>query len=81
MNTKLLSEIEQFMAETGMGAYSFGFEAVKNGRLVERLRSGRRIWPETQSAVRAFMRTERSKFATSRPRSPDPSNGQNGRAA
>ncbi len=61
MSTKLLHEIEDFLTETGMSAYTFGYEAVRNGRLVERLRIGRRVWPETQSEVRAFIRSERAK--------------------
>lgn len=70
MNDTLLSEIEDFLSETGMTAYRFGFLAAKNGRLVERLREGVtpqgkpvRIWPETAQQVRAFMRAERQKRA------------------
>ncbi|MFC0246820.1 hypothetical protein ACFOLL_13105 [Falsochrobactrum ovis] len=68
MSTKLLNDIEEFLSETGMSAYTFGFEAVRNGRLVERLRMGRRVWPETQAEIRAFMRVERSKRISKRQR-------------
>ena len=67
MTTPLLSDIEQFLRETGMGEYRFGLAAAKNGRLVERLRAGRagglpaRVWPETEMEIRSFMRQERSK--------------------
>jgi hypothetical protein len=68
MTDKLLSEIEQFLAETGMTEYRFGFLAARNGRLVERLRAGVtpqgkpvRIWPETEKQVRAFIAAERRK--------------------
>lgn len=68
MRTDLLSEIERFLTETGMGEYRFGLAAVKNGRLVERLRAGRtpggkpvRIWPETEMQIRAFMVAERQR--------------------
>jgi len=61
MSTKLLQEIEAFMAETGIGAFRFGLRAVGNGRLVERLRSGGRVWPETEMEIRAFMRNMRDK--------------------
>lgn len=55
MKTKLLSDIDAFLSETGMGEYRFGLLAVRNGRLLERLRAGRRIWPETEAEIRAFM--------------------------
>lgn len=66
----LLTEIEEFLSETGMTPYRFGFLAARNGRLVERLRDGTtpngkpvRIWPETARQVRDFMRAERRKRA------------------
>lgn len=59
MSTKLLSEIEVFQAETGVDDYRIGFNSVKNGRLVERLRAGGRVWPETEKAVRAYLRRAR----------------------
>ncbi len=59
----LLSEVEQFLADTGMGASYFGRRAAKNTELVSRLRGekpGRgRIWPETEQAVREFMAEHR----------------------
>ena len=60
MRTNLLSDIEQFLAETGMSEATF-CRMVDNGRLFERLRSvgkrGRpgRVWPETEAEIRAFM--------------------------
>lgn len=61
MNEKLLSEIEEFLSEAGIGEHRFGMLATSNGRLVERLRSGGRIWPDTEAKVRAFIRSERRK--------------------
>jgi hypothetical protein len=68
MNSTLLNEIDEFLSETGMTPYRFGFLAVKNGRLVERLRAGAtpkgkpvRIWPDTEKQIRKFMRAERSR--------------------
>lgn len=68
MRTNLLSDIDAFLADTGMGEYRFGLLAAKNGRLVERLRAGTtpkgkpvRIWPETEMQIRAFMMAERQK--------------------
>ena len=57
MTTTLLSDIDQFLSRHDMADYRFGWLAVKNGRLVERLRDGRRVWPETEMQVRAFMRS------------------------
>lgn len=59
MRQNLLSEIRAFLADTGLSAYRFGFLAVRNGRLVERLEAGKRVWPETEAEVRAFIRAER----------------------
>lgn len=68
MRNTLLSDIEAFLNETGMGEYRFGLLAAKNGRLIERLRAGTtpkgkpvRIWPETEMQIRAFMMAERHK--------------------
>ena len=60
-NKTLIDEIEQFKAETGLGDYRVGYNAVKNGRLVERLRAGKRVWPETEKLVRDYMRAERKR--------------------
>ena len=59
MRQNLITEIKEFLAESGLSAYRFGFLAVRNGRLVERLESGKRVWPETEAEVRAFIRSER----------------------
>lgn len=73
MTAQLLSDIEEFLRETGMGEYRFGLLAARNGRLVERLRTPRsngrpaRIWPETEVEVRAFMRSHRSKRPIAKP--------------
>ena len=62
MSNQLLSDIEDFLARTGISADRFGLLAAKNSRLVERLRAGRkggkaaRVWPETEIEIRAFMR-------------------------
>lgn len=61
MNPKLLSDIDKFLAETGMGDFRFGWLATRNGRLLERLRAGRRVWPETEAQARAFMISERKR--------------------
>lgn len=55
----LLTEIDAFLAETGMGVAYFGKRAAGNSELVPRLRSGRRCWPETADKVRAFIKASR----------------------
>jgi len=55
MNADLLSEIDSFLAAENIGEHRFGILAANNGRLVERLRSGGRVWPETEKQVRDFM--------------------------
>lgn len=63
MKSTLLPEIETFLTETGMGAFRFGIKAANNGRLVERLRDGRRVWPETEEQVRAYIASKRAQRA------------------
>jgi len=58
---RLIAEIEEFTAETGMGETYFGAKAVGNSALLKRLRKGGRVWPETTFAVREFMANERAK--------------------
>lgn len=59
MTKTLLSEIDEFQAEVGMSDYQVGWKAIKNGRLVERLRAGGRVWPEQEERVRAFIASQR----------------------
>ena len=61
MHQSLLTQIDAFLAETGLSEYRFGFLAAKNGRLVERLKAGRRIWPDTEAQVLGFIRSERAR--------------------
>jgi hypothetical protein len=56
---ELLSEIEAFLCETGMGASYLGKAAVQNSEVVARLRTNRRVWPETEAGLRQFMRDYR----------------------
>lgn len=55
----LLNEIEAFLADTGMGSSYFGKQAVGNSEIVTRLRTGGRVWPETETRLRAFILAER----------------------
>lgn len=38
-----------------MGAATFGDLVMRDRHLVRQLRNGRRLWPETEAKVRAFM--------------------------
>ena len=63
----LLSEVNKFLTETGMGVSYFGKVASGNSELVKRLESGGRVWPETAEKIRTFMseyrRTKKSESA------------------
>lgn len=54
-HAKLLSDIEAFLADTGMGVSYFGKIATGNSELVARLKEGKRCWPETEQKARSFM--------------------------
>jgi hypothetical protein len=60
MSVHLIQEIDAFLAEFELGEHRFGYLAAKNGRLVERLRSGGRVWPETEQQIREFMNKRRA---------------------
>lgn len=57
--TALISEIEEFLSESGMGASYFGKAAAGNSEFVKRLRAGGRCWPETETKVRRFISKRR----------------------
>lgn len=60
MAIALLTEIHEFLAETGMGPSYFGKVAVGNSELVKRLEAGRDVKTETAERVRRFMLTRRA---------------------
>jgi len=60
-STSLLTEIEAFLTETGMGPSYFGKQAAKNSEIISRLRKGGRIWPETEWKIRLFIAEERKR--------------------
>jgi hypothetical protein len=52
----LLADIDAYLAKNpGISETTFGRKAVNDGKLVPRLRRGRRVWPETEQAIRGFM--------------------------
>lgn len=54
-HSSLLNDIDDFLSRTGMGVSYFGKAGCGNSEVVARLRSGCRIWPETEEKLRAFM--------------------------
>lgn len=67
MQTDLLSEIDEFLSESGMGDARFGLLAARNSRLMERLRQGVTpkgkpvlIRPETERQIRQFIAARRN---------------------
>ena len=61
MANELLSELETLMVETGLSAHRVGILCASNGRLIDRLRDGGRVWPETEREVRAAIARERER--------------------
>lgn len=61
MHPTLLAEIEAFLSDTGMGEKYFGKAAVGNSEVVDRLRSGGRVWPDTETRIRSFILMRRNK--------------------
>lgn len=51
----LLRDIETFLVDTGMKDSTFGRLALRDWKLINGLRSGRRIFGDTETRIRAFM--------------------------
>lgn len=51
----IVAEIERFCSASGIAETTFGRLAVNDGKLVQRLRTGGRMWPETEERIRSFM--------------------------
>jgi DNA-binding sugar fermentation-stimulating protein len=54
----ILTEIERFQATTGLSDHRVGIVLANNGRLLERLREEKRIWPETVEKIRSALLVE-----------------------
>jgi predicted transcriptional regulator len=61
---QLLRDVEQFLAETGMHATTFGLKALNDLAFVSNLRDGRKVRLDTAEKVRKFMADYRKKKAT-----------------
>ena len=72
MHSDLLRLCEAFVAKTGVSEWTFGFKAVKNGRLIERLRNGDKIWPHTEAKVRIYIAEREPDLMPSRQRKASP---------
>jgi DNA-binding sugar fermentation-stimulating protein len=57
----ILIEVERFQAVTGLSDHRVGIVLANNGRLLERLRESRRIWPETVEKIRDAIEEETSR--------------------
>lgn len=53
----LLAEIERYIADAGIAASTFGERAVRNSKLVARLRKGESVNLNTAAAIREFILT------------------------
>jgi hypothetical protein len=51
----LLADIEEFLARHDMAPTRLGADATGDRHLVRQMRSGRRVWPETEKKLRDFM--------------------------
>lgn len=60
---QLLNDVEAFLKATGMAPTRLGGEALGDYHFVRQLREGRRVWPETEAKVRAYMATYQAEAA------------------
>lgn len=58
MTKSVLSDIETFLAHSGMAATTFGQRAVRDWRLVKRLRDGGDVTTRNADRIREFIRAE-----------------------
>lgn len=62
----LLSKVEAFKAESGLSDHRVGIVLARDGRLLERLRDGRRVWPEKAVEIRESIERECSQRGLSK---------------
>lgn len=55
MTHPVVSEIDSFLKANQMAESYFGRKAANDWKLVRQLRAGRRLWPDTEAKIRAFM--------------------------
>lgn len=71
----LRRDIEAFLAAHELSPTRFGVLATGDRHLIRQLRKGRRLYPETEERVRAFMAAERSARAVQAQSESDVSSG------
>lgn len=54
----LLAAIDRYIEAAEISEITFGRKALGDPHFVKQLRNGRRLWPETEAKVRAFMERE-----------------------
>lgn len=64
MQNALLIDVEAFLARHGVADSALGREALNDWAFVKDIRSGRRVWPETEAKVRKFMSEYRADLPT-----------------
>ena len=55
MTHPIVLEIDSFLTAHQMAESYFGRKAANDWKLVRQLRAGRRLWPDTEARIRAFM--------------------------
>lgn len=60
----LLAAIDRFIEAAEISEITFGRKALGDPHFVKQLRHGRRLWPETEAKVRAFMQPDPEVSAT-----------------
>ena len=55
MTHPIVPEIDSFLKAHQMAESYFGRKAANDWKLVRQLRAGRRLWPDTEARIRAFM--------------------------
>ena len=60
----LLKDIEAFCEATGTAPSTFGQQAINDGKFIPQLKGGRRVWPETEQKVRAFIENHNKQKTT-----------------
>lgn len=55
MTHPILHDIDLFLRRTNLSETYFGRQAANDWKLIAQLRKGRRLWPQTEQRIRAFM--------------------------
>lgn len=61
----LIHDIDAFCKRHGISVSQFGLEALNDKPFVHQVRTGRRVWPETEKRVRDHMDAQDRKLGAS----------------